>query len=1185
MITALALEEIKKLKKQFGQLMAGSILGSLLLLLQAWLLAAVVDRTFLEHQPVSAVWTELALLAAVIILRAGQQLWQKKKARRIALKVKQSLRQRLAEQLMALGAQQRSGHGEVVHLLTDGLDQVDTYMTSYIPQMGYALLVPLVMGLGIVSAVPWVGIILLVTIPVIPFFMILIGKKAEKMNQAQWERMSFLSGHFLDVLQGITTLKLFGRSREQIKVIARLAGEFRDSTLKVLRVAFLSAFVLELAGTISTALIAVYMGVYLLYGEIAFRPAFFVLLLAPEFYAPLRQLGSAFHAGMAGNTSLAKIAEFLALKREEPAGGTILPKTGGVEEVAFEQVTYTYTGGSEPAVHGLSLKLQRSRKVMLVGESGAGKSTAAHLLLRLMKPQEGHILVDGTDLMALDSSRWRQEVAFVPQQPHLFSGTIAENIAFGRPASREEIIEAAIQAEAHNFIIALPEGYDTPLGEGGAGLSGGERQRIALARAFLKKASVLILDEVSAHLDVETEQSLARALQRLMVDKAVLLIGHRLETMTWADQLVVMRQGEIVETGTYEELIRQKGYFRELLQAGIPAYMDEGGLTGSAESTSAAITAKSTSAGMSTEDTSAAMTDGKDTCEAAGIRLLRQVLRRARKALWGALLFEILTVFFNIALLATSAWLISTAALRPELSALGLAIVGVRFYGISRAVCRYIERNLSHYMAFQSLYALRVWFYEKLEPLAPAILQKLGSGDLLGRIMADIETLQFYYLRCMIPPMTALVLTVLMALFLLQFSPLLALLPIIGLLLAWAVIPRGVLASGGKATAKAQSLKPGAKAGLVETLDGLMDIITYDRRSAAGEKLLQDFAGLDEWEAKAQVSDDRGESAFLVLVQGTVLAAVTMSAGMAYAGRFEGVYIAVIALGLQAWFEALEPLTLARHYRRRSLLAAEGLLRLEHEKAPVQDRGKELPQGSSIEFSHVAFSYGDRRIYRDLSLQVKAGMHVAVVGPSGAGKTTLLTLLARFREYSGSIRLGGTELQQIPQEEVRSQFSVAAQDTYIFHATLEENIRLAKPEASPEELAKAITFARLDGVTARLPEGLNTIIGRGGQGLSGGERQRVALARIYLRQAPILLLDESLEGLDQLTRHSIYQSLQEVMEGKTVLYITHYLTGLEKMDRIIFMDQGEILEEGSYEELMKRRGMFYTYVKLSMAGI
>jgi len=570
MISQSIIGELKQSKILFLKLFICSFISTVAIVGQAYFFAVLVNGGFLESQSLENLQMTILWLLGAIVIRVIFSYRQEQTAGELAATIKRRLRHRILHHMMALGPFGEDKRGEVIHLLTDGIEQVESYVSRYLPQMIYAIMIPLIMAIAIIQAQPWISIILIVTFPLIPFFMILIGKQAERLNKEQFQRMSYLGGHFLDVLQGIMTLKVFGRSIEQIEVISRLSAEFRDSTLSVLRIAFLSALVLELVGTISTALIAVYMGVSLLYGNVEFLPAFFVLLLAPEFYAPLRQLGAAFHTGMAGQTALERMELFLALPVLEPKSGNLL--VSNLESIQLENVSYIYPNTTQPAVSNVSFEITKSNRVMLVGQSGSGKSTISYLVMRMLAPTTGNIILTDTkqmNLLNVNQDNWKSHIAYVPQKPHLFKGSIRHNISFGDSSITEsDIINAAKKAAAHDFIMSLPNGYDTVLGEDGLGLSGGERQRIAIARAFLKQADILILDEISAHLDVETEESISHSLEMLMQDKFVLLIGHRPKTMRWADMLVVLQNGEQIAKGSFCELLQSCEYFRALVAQG-----------------------------------------------------------------------------------------------------------------------------------------------------------------------------------------------------------------------------------------------------------------------------------------------------------------------------------------------------------------------------------------------------------------------------------------------------------------------------------------------------------------------------------------------------------------------------------------------------------------------------------------
>ena len=1193
MIQRTAFKALLEHKGQLLLLGLTCLVESLSIVGQAWFFGTLINNFIFSENTLHDERYTIIYLGIAIIVRLLAHYVQESVANRLGSAVKATFRKRALAHMFKLGVQHKERHGDVIHMLTDGLEQVDAYVARYIPQILYAIMIPLIMGIAIVDTLPIIGIILIVTVPLIPFFMILIGKQADRLNKEQWERMSFLSGHFLDVLQGITTLKLFGRAKDQIKVIGRLSEEFKDSTLCVLRVAFLSALVLELVSTISTALIAVYLGLTLLDGEIPFFSAFFILLLAPEFYTPFRQLGAAFHTGMAGKTSILKYEEFMNRQPSLPVGGQSKLQ-GPIQAIEIKDLTFTYED-SENGVQHISLAAKRNSPIMLVGESGAGKSTIAHIIGGFLTAPKGAVTIDGLDVCDIDIDWWRQQITYVSQHPHIMKGTLRDVLSFGMNVSDEEIIAACKEVQLLDVINRQQEGLDTVIGEGGLGLSGGERQRVALARAFLRKGQVLILDEVTAHLDVKTEAIISSAIQRLMENKIVIIIGHRLQTMHWASTLYVLKQGRIIQQGSYEELIAVDGYFKDLVTSGLGEFsstIEEQLQTGK----SFDIQDRDDLDYSIPVDKKGAYVYGNDTHTSEvstsnmglqGWRLLFSVLSPAKWSLVLALIFTFLTVFMNVGLLTVSAWLLASAALQPGLTYLSLAIVGVRFFGVSRAVCRYFERYTSHRMAFQGLYGLRVWFYAHLEPLAPAILKRFGAGDMLGRIMGDIEVLQFFYLRTLIPPVAAIALTVLVAYGVSTIDSTLVTPIVLSSLVLGLVLPLVVYAHNKQSLTEIGPQQGEYKSLLSDTMDSLEDVISYGNEDLVYHRIQHMMHIVDTNKGVIERGMNLGNTLFLGGVQITVVIVAILAAN-ALTGAWASVMVAVAAIGTQAWFEALQPMIAAVHHGAESKVATSRLMALANEPMPVVDPKAPKPFNANrdITFTDVSFGYNqDRCIYEHLRLGIKQGQSVAIVGASGSGKTTLFNMLERLYDYGGSIHVGDVELKDISIDTWRNALGTITQDTYIFHASFEDNIRLARPDASATDLERAIDRASLRSVVDRLPVGLNTIVGSGGHGLSGGERQRVALARLFLRNPQIVLLDEPLEGLDQVTRKALHRDLMEYVKDKTCLYITHQLEGLEQMDRILFMDKGQIIEDGTYEELIALRGHFYEYCYLSMASI
>ncbi|MBP1760002.1 MAG: cysteine export CydDC family transporter permease subunit/ATP-binding protein CydC [Firmicutes bacterium] len=544
-----------------------------------------------------------------------------------------------------------------------------------------------------------------------------------------------------------------------------------------------------------------------------------------------------------------------------------------------------------------------------------------------------------------------------------------------------------------------------------------------------------------------------------------------------------------------------------------------------------------------------------------------------------ALILSTLTITSHIGLMATSAYLLARAALHPPVLDLMVTIVGVRFFGLSRAVFRYLERYVSHDVTFRVLSQIRVKFYQGLEPLAPARLLDFRSGDLLSRIVADVEIQQNLFLKVFSPTIVALVVLCGYGFFLarydIRFSVILAACFLVaGLGIPWIIksLSQGV----GR---QLVDLKAELNTQVADSLLGITELLAYGQAKVHIDKISQTNKKIANQQRRITLLSALSSSLtgmidnlcmWLILVLGIVLVEQ---------GKLSGVNLGMLALGTFSSFEALFPLALVPHHLEQNRAAADRLLELIEAEPIIKDFEKVSPHpiGMSLTFDEVSFRYGPREPWalKGLSFRIPEQGKIGIVGASGAGKTSLVNLLLRFWEYDeGRIELGGHSIREYAQQETREFIGVVTQRTHIFNATIRENLLLAKPEAKEDELIKACQNAKLHDFIKSLPKGYDSFVGEGGFKLSGGQRQRLAIARVLLKNAPILILDEAMEGLDSITEREIIEEVYQIMEGRTTLVITHRLTGLERMDEILVLDQGRIVERGKHNELVQRKGFY-----------
>ncbi|MFE7191117.1 thiol reductant ABC exporter subunit CydD [Kitasatospora sp. NPDC057541] len=1119
--------------------LAGTVLlgaaNAALVVAQAGLIAELVVRGFQQRTGLDELTAPLALLVLTAIGRGLVGWLTELTAHRSVARVKSTLRRRLLDHATALGPAHLAGRrtGELTALATRGVDALDDYFARYLPQLALAVVVPVTVLLRIVGADVTSAAIIAGTLPLIPLFMVLIGMATQARMDRQWTTLARLSHHFLDVVAGLPTLKVFNRARAQAATIARITADYRRATLRTLRIAFISSFALELLSTLSVALVAVSIGFRLVNGGLDLETGLLILILAPEVYFPIRQVGALYHSSVEGLTAADRIFEVL--ETPLPAAGTApAPDLAGAV-VEADGLTVRFPDRTAPALDGAALVLRPGETVALTGPSGAGKSTLLGVLLGLTAPDAGTVRVaaaDGRthDLADLDPGSWRRQIAWVPQHPHLFAGTVGDNLRLYRPEATDDQLWTALRsAHALDFVTRL----DTPLGEDGAGLSAGQRQRLALARVLLADDRPLVLlDEPTANLDGASEAAVVDTVRALAADPArtVLLVAHRPALLAAADRRVRL-DGPAAPPAS---------------PAAVPVLAHRGRPTPPAP-----------------EDAPA---PGPD---AARPRLALSVLLGA------------LALGCAVALMATSGYLISYASKMPPVLYLMMAVTSVRAFGIGRSVFRYAERLVSHDAVLRTLGTLRAAVYRRLTALAPAALPAFRRGDLLSRLVADVDAVQDHYLRWRLPAAVAAVVSLAAAVAMGAFLPAAGLVLGAGLLLAGLVVP-ALTARWSAAAERCQAPARGRLATTVlDAFSGTAELTVAGALPARLTAVRAADTALTGLAARSATTAALGTGLITLLTGLTVAAAAAVGLRGVESGALAPVCLAVVVLTPLAAFEAVTGMPLAVQARRRSLAASERLAEVLDAPAAVAEPAapKALPEQPlpiAVRGLTARHPGQEADALSGVDLDLAPGRRIAVVGPSGSGKTTLAQALLRFLDQdAGSVVLAAgrpqaVDSRELAGEDVRRVIGLCAQDAHVFDSSLRENLRLARPDADEDELRAALAAARLLDFTETLPDGLDTMVGEHGAALSGGQRQRLALARALLADFPVLVLDEPAEHLDLPTADALTADLLTATAGRTTVLITHRLAGLDDstVDEVIVLDAGRVVERGGWSELL-----------------
>jgi ATP-binding cassette subfamily C protein CydCD len=1161
--------------------LAAVVAGIARLVLLGWLLARV-----LGGEPLGGLLPLVALTAAAVGLRSALDYARTMLAHHTAARVQAHLRQTLYDHIVTLGPAHFSGArtAEVMLSLVEGVQQLEVYFGQYLPQLFVAALTP-VLIFGVVAFIDLpVALVLLVAAVIVLLAPGLWHRWDRRASLARSRAYAAFGADFLDAVQGLATLKAFGQSGERARRLEERSRALFKSTMWVLGTNTLARGITD-TGIAVGATAALALGAWRVGAGAMPLPALIVILmLGVEVFRPLRELRILLHQGMLGLAAARGIFALLdaaPLVRDRAAGPE--PADAGV---AFENVTFTYPGTTRVVHAGLDFAVPPGGRVGIVGASGSGKSTIARLLLRFHDVDRGRITIGGRDLRELSLAQIRGRIAVVSQDTWLFHGTVEDNIRMGRPeASGDELRAAARAANAEEFIERLPQGYGTVVGERGVRLSGGQRQRIAIARALLRDAPILVLDEALSSVDAESEALIQAALDRLMVGRTTLVFAHRLSSVVGADVILVIDRGQVVERGTHRDLLAHGGVYAYLMAA---QARDGAGAAAIAARVPAGTAAVTNGGGRAEAVPEAG--DSIVAAEAVGwsavLRTLLGQTRGYRGRLGLTLGLGIARVAALIGIGALSA-LVVRAVSRDEPA--GGLLTALAVVAPLAGVLHWVESWLAHDVAYRLLADMRLAVFRKLDALAPAYLTRRRSGDLAGVATHDVELIEYFFAHTVTPALVAVLVPAAVLVTLAAYAPLLALV-LVPFLLYTALLPVLGRARIDRLGSRAREAAGDLNAHVVDTVQGLGEIVAYGRMRPWGEALAAKARRFFELRLPF-LSDLARQTALQETATGLGGLVVTaVGAWLVQQGRLDAAALPLLTLLALSAFVPLWEVAQVGRQLADTLGAARRLHVVDAEPVPVIDgpgvRTATASDAPAVELADVRFTYpGRTRPALDgVSLRVPVGGTVALVGPSGAGKTTVANLVLRFWDpESGVVRLLGHDLREYTLDDLRRRIALVAQDTYLFNDTLRANIMLARPGASDAALADALERAALSQTVAALPAGLDTVVGERGARLSGGQRQRVAIARAFLKNAPVLVLDEATSHLDAVSELAVRDALDRLARDRTTLVIAHRLSTVRDADAIVVFDEGRVVEVGRHAELLGRGGLYAHLVARQLA--
>ena len=1121
----------------------------------------------------------LAASAVAIVVRMVCQTAAQRMGRKAASCAKCSIRQQVYDKLAALGPaySETVATAVAVQVSVEGTEQLESYFGQYLPQLFYALLAPLTLFVVLSPLSLPAAVALLVCVPLIPASIVCVQKIARRTMRNYWGSYTDLGSMFLEAIQGLTTLKIYSADARKHEEMNGAAESFRKATMRLLTMQLNSITVMDLFafGGAAVGMIAVLWQFSC--GAATFAAAFSIVFLSSEFFIPMRTLGSFFHTAMGGMAAAEKMYAILDAPLPVDGAREVDPRDARVECCG---VGYSYDGKRQ-VLEGVDFSAPRGSFIGVTGESGSGKSTLAGILSGANARYAGEVSIGGIDLRDISAESLRKTVTTVPFSSYVFKGTLRANLLLAKPdASDDELWEALAKCRLAGF-VRESGGLDMEIAAEGANLSGGQRQRLAFARALLHDSPIYIFDEATSNIDAESEAAIISAARELAGSHTVIMISHRLSAIEHADEIYVLERGKLVEHGTHSQLLARGCAYTRLwesqsqleafAQGDGEAASDAGAVAGGGEGTSAASGADVLEPPCEADElVQPAGADRRGTSGTAAPRrrsnfsIMARLVGLTRPLLPVmalAIVLGVLGFLAAIFLTVFAAYGLLNAAGSWGVVPLGVACALVVVCGVVRGPLRYGEQLCNHYLAFKILALVRDKVFGKMRTLAPAKLEGRDKGDLVSLLTGDIELLEVFYAHTLSPAAIALVVSVVMVAFTATLSPLLAAYAAFSYVVVGIAVPWISSKASGTGGREVRDAIGSMNAFVLDSLRGLRETLQFGRADDRALELACRMSDLAKVEGRLKdrtaVAMAATGAVVLALDMGMLLAAMHLANGGVVA--FGPAAIACAAL-MSSFGPVIAVANLGSTLQQTLASGARVLDVLDENPQTVEiEDGVSLDGFSGAAASHVDFSYGDACVLSDVELSIQPGQVVRIAGRSGSGKSTLLKLFMRFWDVDGgAIEVSGRDVRRVATASLRQVEGFMTQETHLFAGTVRDNLAFAKLGASDAEIMAACEKASIADFVRRLPSGLDTQVGELGDALSGGERQRLGLARVFLHDAPFVLLDEPTSNLDALNEAAVLRALADNRAGKTVLLVSHRPSAAAIADVTYSVEHGRV---------------------------